>query len=107
MRKKYAASCFLVLCSICFLTLTTFFTLRFMNPAQTVETQNVQPPEYEFILQEHEGKIAVYRNPAHDLVEVLNIYVNTLPNLDVQRLQQGIHVKDSDQLLRYIHDFDS
>lgn len=60
-----------------------------------------------FILRSYEGKIAVFRPDEVEPLEVLDIYVNHLPDLDIQRLEEGIPVTDQDELLRYLADFDS
>lgn len=62
---------------------------------------------YEYILKSHDGKIAVYSAKNNSLEKVYNIYVNTLPKKDIDMLNKGIKVKNSEELKSYIQDFDS
>lgn len=68
------------------------------------EADNASP---EFVLRSYEGKIAVFRPDDSKPLEVLDIYVTHLPDLDIERLEAGIPVRDQDELLRYLEDFDS
>lgn len=62
---------------------------------------------YEYILKTHNGKVCVYDAKNNTLEKVYNIYVNTLPQQDIDALNKGIKIKDNQELKLYIQDFDS
>lgn len=63
--------------------------------------------EYEYILREYEGRLAVFFPGREQPQKIFDVYVSTLPEYDRGQLSQGIPVKDYRALLRRIEDFAS
>lgn len=90
----------IIISSFCVTSMINIFAGN--NSAQS--EKNVS---YEYILKSYDGKIAVYSAKNNSLEKVYNIYINTLPQQDIDMLNKGIKIKDSKELKSYIQDFDS
>ena len=77
------------------------------NPAP-VESEPEPAPDYAYMLREYEGRVAVFTadNPAEPEM-VLDTLVKYLPDYDRSQMQEGIKVKDYQQLVSLIEDFAS
>ncbi len=84
------------------ISLTVFFASPKVTAGQ-VDSET----EYQYILKEYEGKIAVFNYEDLSAEKVYDIYVSTLPEADRLSLKEGIKIKDDNELLKYIEDFDS
>ena len=62
---------------------------------------------YRYLLKEHNGRIAVFPAESEEPELVLDVLVKYLPDLDRTQMQQGIHVKDYEELVRLIEDYTS
>lgn len=107
MLKKYAIPVFVLLCSIAFTVLMVLSVTTYVNAPALVDNQNVSTIEYQYILKEYDGKIAVFYPHKEEPSRVLNIYTQNLPEDDIKRLKNGIDVTNLEQLEQYIADFDS
>lgn len=58
-----------------------------------------------YTLREYNGQIAVFTDDNVTPVEVLDVYVTTLPKSDVSRLRDGITVEGRDAIRALIEDF--
>ena len=90
----------IIISSFCVTSMINIFAGN--NSAQS--EKNVS---YEYILKSYDSKIAVYSAKNNSLEKVYNIYINTLPQQDIDMLNKGIKIKDSKELKSYIQDFDS
>lgn len=73
-------------------------TLNLNKQTHTVETN-------QYMLGVCEDKVAVYKNG--ELMEIFDVYVNTLPEIDRKALKDGIIIKDKNELKEKIEDFTS
>ena len=62
--------------------------------------------EYIRILKEYEGKIGIF-NEAGSLVDMIDVYVKTLPETDRRLLKEGIILFSEDELRSLIEDYSS
>lgn len=62
-------------------------------------------PEYLYMLKEHEGRVAVFRTGSSEPELVLDALVKYLPDYDRSQMEQGIPVKDYDELVSLIEDY--
>ena len=99
------------------LTLLGLYLTRETSPQQANQFQQNQPilqqelpsvkksKEFEYILAEYEGKLAVFG--CNELVpkKVFDIYVSTLPAYDRELLSQGIGVTDYEELVVLLEDY--
>ncbi len=61
-----------------------------------------------YILQEHEGQIAIYSAAKQrDMLTLTDIETGTLPSADRESLERGIFVGDEEALLQLLEDFGS
>ena len=62
---------------------------------------------YRYMLKEHNGRIAVFPAESDEPELVLDVLVKYLPDFDRTQMQQGIQVKDYEELVRLIEDYTS
>jgi len=62
---------------------------------------------YQYMLKEHDGRIAVFPAQSEEPELVLDVLVKHLPDFDRTQMQQGIQVKDYEELVRLIEDYTS
>lgn len=67
-------------------------------PAQE-QAKQVPVGEYEYILREHEGRLAVFLKDKDTPEMVFDVYVRLLPEYDRGQLNQGVYVKDYEELI--------
>ena len=84
-----------------------------------IDPQNIQANElsqsslseefeaYAYLIKEHNGRIAVFESDNDEPELVLNILVKYLPDYDRGQMKQGITVKDYDELVKLLEDYDS
>lgn len=99
----------LILISVCLLLSVFIIAISFWKTEnKPVAVEN--PPsiaESCYLLKEYQGKIALYQPPFEVPEEVYDIYVDTLPSLDQERLSSGIQIDNPNELKDYLDDFDS
>lgn len=61
----------------------------------------------EFTLLEYDGKIGVYDSDSYELLEILDVYVVTLPDADKKMLEGGIGAESAKELVSLIEDYTS
>lgn len=61
--------------------------------------------EFEYILKEFNGKIAVFKKDESIPNYIFNVYINNLPQGDQKDLSKGIYVKDDMELNRLTEDY--
>lgn len=71
------------------------------------ETSKPQEYDYEYLLKEHEGRIAVYSAGAEKPELILDVLVKYLPDYDRSQMAVGIQVKNYDALISLIEDYTS
>lgn len=88
--------------------LAILITLLILLPQnKSTDAKNSGIPKYTYLLKDYEGKVAVFQPDNTTPEKILDIYLNTLPEYDQNRLREGIPVHDQSELERYIEDFDS
>ncbi len=79
------------------------------SEAEPIEKKVEQAPkaqrEFEYLLKEYEGRLAVFFHEEEAPQTVFDVYVSTLPEYDRGQLQQGVPVKDYGELLKRIEDY--
>lgn len=60
-----------------------------------------------YVLKESNGKLAIFLNDNEEPMEVLNVYIKTLPAYDQDQLHQGIKVESGAELASLIEDYSS
>ena len=58
-----------------------------------------------YVVAEHNGKIGIYDPNRTTVFEVLDVYVDYLPETDKQYLKNGINIYTNDELLSVIADY--
>lgn len=114
MRYKVFWSAFSVFCLSLCLMVTSFF-LPLKGNAQVIVPKDREiktevkkeekEPEYEYLIKEDSGKLSVYKNGEKKPIETFNVYIKTLPLYDQQELEDGIQVKNYEELLTLIEDY--
>ena len=79
-------------------------------PASELQ-KNIQAPtphtQAQYRLTGQEGKLAVYIIGKKEPEIVFDIYLNHLPDIDRQKLEEGIEVEEYAELLRLLEDYTS
>lgn len=72
-------------------------------PRQTVQGKGITSSDSAavqgYVVRACGGKVAIYAVSGDTPLEVLNVYVDTLPQAEQQKLQKGIHVRTRQELL--------
>lgn len=63
--------------------------------------------DYAYTIREHNGRIAVFPKESAQPELILDVLVKYLPDLDRTQMQNGIQVKDYEELVRLIEDYTS
>jgi hypothetical protein len=71
------------------------------------EAEEPLEPEYMYVIKEHEGRVAVFPAGATEPELVLDVLVRYLPDLDRKQMQEGVPVKDYDELVALLEDYSS
>lgn len=58
-----------------------------------------------FLLGVHNGRIALWKDDDPEPLRVFPYQVSLLPQKDQHALNQGIHIKDRNQLIRLLEDY--
>ena len=74
---------------------------------QMTEERSKLNENYDYLLKEYEGKLAVYYYGASKPQEVFEVYISTLPEYDQKQLSRGLPVKDYEELLIRLEDYSS
>ncbi len=83
-------------------TVTEKYIYVYKEPIE-VETDTL-PEDHAWIVKEHEKRIAIFSEEGA-LLQVLDIYTNTLPTTDQRLLREGITVKNRSDLYALIEDY--
>ncbi|MBQ2676181.1 MAG: hypothetical protein IJF54_02110 [Clostridia bacterium] len=79
-------------------------TITLDSAAAKDSAQNPSPHLY--LMKESDGKIAIYKYNTNVPFQVLDVYVDSLPEADRELLKQGINADSKEQLSRLIEDYD-
>lgn len=60
--------------------------------------------ETSYIVKSHKGKIGIFSSNG-DLIRIIDVYINTLPIADREMLEEGINIKNVDELRDIIEDY--
>lgn len=111
----------------CFILLCIFSAVHFINikekeilnsiamPVQTIQNNQYKTEEEEYIdetdvlyvVAEHDGRIGIFNANCTTVFEILDVYVDYLPDIDRQYLKNGIEIYTNDELLSVIADYTS
>gem|GEM_PF-1570361 len=75
------------------------------NHADTPVKEEVQISDILYIVAEHNGRIGIFNPERTTVFEVLDVYVDYLPDTDRQYLKSGINIYSNDELLSVISDY--
>lgn len=59
----------------------------------------------QYLLKDHGGRLALYRQGESEPLEVYEVYTHLLPEQDVESLRAGIPLQSEEQLDRLLEDF--
>ncbi len=99
--------CFMIIAVV--VTVTFFLTVpeQRQQVTQPLPQQSKEVEDYDYLLKEEEGKLAVFATGEQRPRKVFEVYVNTLPSYDQQLLKQGLPVKNYEELLKRLEDYSS
>lgn len=90
-----------------FLTVPQQWMEQEESASRTAEEQPKLVEEYDYLLKDHEGKLAVFFYGEEQPREVFEVYISTLPEYDQGQLNEGVPVKDYEELLIRLEDYSS
>lgn len=70
-----------------------------------VAESTVPVGDYQYVLKDYGGKLAVFEADSVTPDIVFNVYVKNLPEFDAGELASGVYVRDSEELGRLIEDY--
>lgn len=85
--------------------ITTTYALKSSTDTKSGENQLTRTPLY--TVSEFNGRLAVFEYNSEIPVEIYDIYINTLPDLDYKKIQEGITVYSSESLNIIINEYTS
>lgn len=95
---------------IFFLSIIIFLSLGFitsnltkMNAYQTSTYENTT--DFHYILKDYNGKIALFTSDREAPVEVYDIFTNSLPDRDAEKLSKGITASDEKELSKLLETY--
>lgn len=65
-----------------------------------------QADGYVYWIKEYNGKVAVFENNAQQPQEILDCPLDSLPNEEIKRIQNGIPVSSPEELQQWIEAYD-
>lgn len=83
------------------------FFLGFWCGQATASANDTTTEQESLLLKDYHGQVALFIPPSNTPETIYDIYSQTLPKLDQQRLLEGIPLKDEQELKLYLNDFDS
>ena len=100
MKKHYIIITVIILSGI------LFFVSGTKNPITRVnqETTKPQHSELNYLLKDYNGRIALFYQNEEKPIEVYDIFTNSLPEKDAQRIKGGITVS-TDELNNLLSDY--
>ena len=72
---------------------------------QPVEPSSTVQEDYEYVIGEQGGRLAVYYKDNTEPESVLDVYITLLPEADVAQIREGIRVRDQKELMDRLEDF--
>ena len=88
-----------------FLFPTLFFALTFILIAFYTKNNAQKPKDKKYIIKSYKNTIALYNND--EIVEIYDsIVLNTLPQNDIKKFNDGITVSTQAQAEKYLENFD-
>ncbi|MBC8569452.1 hypothetical protein [Zongyangia hominis] len=83
-----------------------FFTGQAGADEQALVAESSVPVgDYQYVLKDYGGKLAVFEANSVTPDIVFNVYTKNLPEFDVKELKSGVYVRDSEELGRLIEDY--
>ena len=79
-------------------------TLALMSGQSKVQAAG-EPAVYQYVLKTYNNQIAVYEKGNDTPVQLLQVPVNTLPYLEQSALENGVQVKNDEELRKMIEDY--
>ncbi|MBP0979308.1 MAG: hypothetical protein J6C55_01520 [Oscillospiraceae bacterium] len=61
--------------------------------------------EYQYILKDFQGKLAVFEKDKKDPEMIFDVLIESLPEIDIIELKKGLKIKDEEELNARIEDF--
>lgn len=73
---------------------------------KSLSIETSQPiEEYQFILKEYKGKLAVFKKDNPEPEITFDVLIDSLPEIDILQLKQGLKIKNQQELNDRIEDF--
>lgn len=87
-----------------------FSILLFIIIALTSYDQNVKtiaPQQYKYTIKEYHGQVALFAYKQNTPLKIYDTFVLNLPPTDQQKLKEGIHVQQDNEMRQLIEDLTS
>lgn len=78
---------------------------QILDVATNLQSASQPMDDYQFILKEFNGKLAVFKKDKREPEMVFNVLIDTLPQLDIEDLKIGLKIKNISELNERIEDF--
>lgn len=86
-------------------SINVFTITRAVNLKESTVT-TTKPQEYQYILKDYGGRIAVFEKNNEKPLEVHDIFTSTLPEIDAQNLRKGIKVT-AEEIDKFLYEYTS
>lgn len=85
--------------------ITTTYAIKSSSDIYTKEKNSVENPLY--TVSEFNGRLAVFNYNSDIPIEIYDIKINTLPELDCKKIQQGVNVYTKESLYIILDEYTS
>ena len=102
---------FLVITGVFILNLNLYsqnekiFALSKSQKTEDIQNTQTEKRAILYIMKEHDGKISVYDAEQNEIIQILDVYVFTLPETDRKFLKDGINIYSDAELRQLIEDY--
>lgn len=113
MKKSLKQSVYILLLLLIIVTPIKFLLFKKQNSTisnstvtKSLHIETSQPiEEYQFILKEYNGKLAVFKKDSTEPEIIFDVLIDSLPEIDILQLKQGLKIKNHQELNERIEDF--
>ena len=71
---------------------------------ESIITSETADKEKRYVVKSHKGKIGIFSSDG-DLIQIIDVYIKTLPIADREMLEEGIDIDNVDELRDIIEDY--
>jgi len=95
-----------LICSIVITLVTMVFCFSVVSTPQKVFSAPSSNNEKVYTLKEFNGKLAIYESTQNSPIEILDVYISSLPERDAQKIKNGISADSLNKIYEIAEDYE-